>query len=249
MNDVSKTIGWADKSWNPLTGCRNTCPYCYARRIATRFQGTKAWPNGFEPTWHPERLIEPFKVKKPSRIFVCSVGELFGPWVPGWQQMKVLSVVLENPQHTFIFLTKYPGGMFTQAPFPSNCWMGVTVTNTKEYNRARQQLTFMQAGVRFISCEPLLERIVIASPKGFAPFGGPIDWVIIGAQTNPLRETAPNVLKELMGPLDLAGVPVFMKDNLKQRWFPRIVLNNEQLEQIYRVPFRQEFPLGADTPC
>ena len=101
MNGPNNPIKWCDFTWNPFTGCKNNCSYCYARKVANRFKGTKAFPHGFEPTFHPERLAELGHVRKPSRIFVCSMGELFGPWVPDYQIEWIINMTKEFPEHTF----------------------------------------------------------------------------------------------------------------------------------------------------
>jgi len=79
---VNRTkIEWCDYTWNPVTGCRTGCWYCYADRMATRFH------RSFEPTFHPKRLNDPLQVLDPAKIFVCSTADLFGPWVdPEWQR-------------------------------------------------------------------------------------------------------------------------------------------------------------------
>ena len=78
-------IEWCDLTWNPVVGCRNPCSktWCYAAALCKRF--AKPWgrdpEDPFKPTLYPERLDAPMKLKKPSKIFVCSMGELWGPWV------------------------------------------------------------------------------------------------------------------------------------------------------------------------
>jgi protein gp37 len=71
-------IEWCDFTWNPVTGCRKNCPYCYAARMSKRF--SNAW-NGFIPTFYPKRLSEPRGAVKSVSIFVSSMGDLFGDWV------------------------------------------------------------------------------------------------------------------------------------------------------------------------
>jgi protein gp37 len=113
MNRTS--IDWADYSWNPVTGClgpygKATCPYCYAARIARRFNG----PDGFKPTFHEDRLREPFDERKQGRVFVGSMTDLFGDWVSREWQEKVLRAASLAEQHTFLFLTKNPWGGSSQ---------------------------------------------------------------------------------------------------------------------------------------
>lgn len=138
---MNKTkIEWADMTWNPVTGCRHGCGYCYARRIAERFrpfdlphvteagvlngindlaapiitvcrdgkERVCAHPYGFEPTFHRYRLDEPLKMKKPQTIFVVSMGDLFGDWVPTSWITAVFAACLAAPWHTYMFLTKNP---------------------------------------------------------------------------------------------------------------------------------------------
>ena len=120
---MNKTlIEWTDFTFNPVTGCwgpggtaekPNRCPYCYAKRIADRFfpvqevyhQGQGTWEEFFAPMFYPERLSEPAKIKTPSKIFVSSMGDLFGDWVPREQILDVLTTVkYRAPWHTYQFL-------------------------------------------------------------------------------------------------------------------------------------------------
>lgn len=148
MNRTS--IEWTTWSWNPITGCKHNCWYCFAKKLCQRFK--KIFPNGFEPTFHSERLSEPYSLKKPSKIFVCSIADLFASWTKeGWTN-TVLASMLECPiNHTFQMLTKNPerimdnwilkhlcGDGFTHSPnpntqttsrgIPNNWWFGTTVT-------------------------------------------------------------------------------------------------------------------------
>jgi len=129
MNKQSESgIPYCDYTWNPATGCLHGCSYCFAERIAKRFSGSKAFPDGFKPRFHPERLGEPLKIKKPSVIFVSDMGDLFGDWVPEKCITEVLGVVGECPQHTFLFLTKNPK-RYKRFNFPKNAWLGTSVEN------------------------------------------------------------------------------------------------------------------------
>jgi len=194
-------IDWTDYTWNPVTGCLNTCSYCYARATYERFGMS------FEPTFHHERLSEPARLKRPSKIFVCSVADLFGPWVPREWIDRVLEVVHANPQHTFQFLTKYPGRLYHWNPWPGNAWMGVTATDQASMDVALEHLSHVLARVRFVSAEPLL---------GPTEVDLGISWIVIGSMTGP--GATPPKPEWVTGLIDQAreqGLPVWLKGNLK----------------------------------
>ena len=141
MNGPNNPIGWTNWTWNPISGCKNGCKYCYARKIATRFTPknrlgddctqpgnglheirykSQPFKYGFEPTLHSYRLYEPLIMKEPSKIFVCSMADLFGEWVPDEWIHKVLKIVKQCPQHVFQFLTKN-SSRYKNFDFPKNC--------------------------------------------------------------------------------------------------------------------------------
>lgn len=113
MSDKTK-IEWTDATWNPVTGCTKVsegCDHCYAETIAHRFAGTAAYPNGFDVTLRPERLDQPLRWRRPRRIFVNSMSDLFHADVPDEYIARVFAVMALAPQHTFQVLTKRPGRM------------------------------------------------------------------------------------------------------------------------------------------
>jgi len=215
---MNKTkIEWCDYTWNPVTGCLHGCPYCYARRIARRFgkpedlSGCEArLEANFTPTFYPGRIEEPKKVKRPSRIFTVSMGDLFGGWVPAQWINTVLQTVRECPQHTFIFLSKNPA-RYEECEWPANCWVGVTVENSYAATRL-VYIAKIKAAVRFVSFEPLLGPVEISDLANLKD----LHWVIIGAQTGPgAKPPAPGWVKKIIGQARAADIPIFLKNNLK----------------------------------
>ena len=214
MNNQHKKGGieWTDWTWSPVTGCLNNCPYCYARKIGLRFTGH------FKPTFHSKRLSEPYSVK-PSKIFVCSMADLFAPWIPKEWIEQIIEVIKNNPQHTFMFLTKYPLGYKRIRKYPKNCWLGVTVTSNKDWFKVGQMHSFKRDNLKFVSVEPFLGEI--------CPLGWSADWFILGGLTpKPIHKSS--WVKHFSYVCRNRGIPVFMKNNLKPIWKGKL---------------RQEFPL------
>jgi protein gp37 len=207
-------IEWCDYTWSPVTGCKHGCEYCYAKRIDQRFNDGR-----FEPTFHPKRLEEPLKVKKPSRIFVGSMADLFGDWDWddgfGWLEREyvvneVFNIVNQCPQHTFIFLTKNPKGM-QGFNFPDNCWCGTSVENQEKANERIPELLRVKCKTLFVSYEPALESIdfknIVADPPHDVTtmFGGEVTYSI--------------VVDALCGKLSCNGIGgVIKKDYKKLSW-------------------------------
>jgi protein gp37 len=171
-------IEWTDKTWNPVTGCTKIsdgCKNCYAETMAGRLQkmGSEKYQAGFKVTCHPHTLREPYKWKKPSRIFVCSMGDLFHEDVPFEFIAKVYAVMASSPRHTFQVLTKRPERMqkfFEWAKSEcakevgneeglrvlSNVQHGVTIVNQKEADEKIPILLRIPSAIRFVSIEPML---------------------------------------------------------------------------------------------
>jgi protein gp37 len=120
-------IDYADYSWNPVTGCRHGCDYCYARKMVKRFGH---YGGSFEPQFHPGRLDEPFKQKKPGVIFVCDMGDIFSPGVKKvWRDM-VMCAAIKAPWHTYLWLTKNP--QYDKSWVRSNWWLGASITGPED---------------------------------------------------------------------------------------------------------------------
>jgi protein gp37 len=211
---MNKTaIEWCDYTWNPVTGCKHGCPYCYARKIAERFKGSKAWPQGFEPMFHPERLLDQRKVKNPQTIFVCSMADLFGEWVPNSWINEVMLAAKGASRHTYIFLTKNPKRYLTipgDYLGQKNFWFGTSVTNQYDADQRIHWLQRLPEGNAFISFEPLLEN------PGHLDLHD-IKQVIIGAQTNPSVEVTPEMIQPIGAatcPGVVPSIKMFCKDSM-----------------------------------
>lgn len=166
-------IDWADFTWNPVIGCKHGCFYCYARRWAKR-----AGRDFNNPVWSDGQYRKPYKIKEPSKIFVCSLADLFGEWVSDEWIEKVLEVVKDNPQHTFQFLTKNPK-RYSHFQFPPNCWLGATITQGDGLAiRDLIELATNYKNRKFVSIEPLLGSFEGIDLSAF-------DQVIVGAMTGP----------------------------------------------------------------
>ena len=133
MNNISKTIGWADWSWNPIVGCNNNCQQfqCYAEAMNKRFKWIEQWN---KPEFFKERLHEPYKKKKGAKIFVGSMCDIFSEGVDQRWIYAILKVVEENPHHTFMFLTKKPM-KYKSYTWPENAMLGITLTSNLDYDR------------------------------------------------------------------------------------------------------------------
>lgn len=204
---MNKTkIEWCDYSWNPITGCLHGCWYCYAKKMAQRFK--KIFPQGFKPTFHQERLKEPWEHKKPSKIFVCSISDLFGSWMPQAWRDQVLDSIFQCPiPHTFQLLTKNPIAIPSRA-WPLNVWVGATVTQQSEYKLV-EDLLLSDAKTVFISFEPLLGQIQCK------PNIADINWAIIGKLTGSQKvKLDPQWVWKLVYQLKAYDIPIFMKNNL-----------------------------------
>lgn len=215
MNNIKNTIGWADYSWNPITGCSPVsegCEHCYAAAISKRF----GLPWG-DPVFHPERLDEPLKLKKPARIFVCSMSDMFHDAVLAVWTDQILEVMSACPQHTFIVLTKRPQNIERKlyevtADYPirelgsgdylPNLWLGVTAENQRRADERIPELMRIKAAKRIISVEPMLTPVdmeALERPNHFntQAYGWKhwwprqISWVIAGPETGAGKRPCP----------------------------------------------------------
>lgn len=270
-------IDWADATWNPVTGCLHGCEYCYARRIAERFGSNlmpiftnypvldepvrsvgfdcgkkQPYPFDFTPTFHRYRLDEPARWTRPRNIFVCSMADLFGDWVPDAWIAEVFAACEKAPQHRYLFLTKNPGrychleraGLM---PKSDNQWFGATFDHSNwpghdgPHKIPGRPVTFSLHGKmvhdagdfyfprapeknRFVSFEPLLYDIGAHIGSTGA------QWHIIGAETGNRKGRVAaqrEWVEHIVEYSDKNRIPVFMKESLRE---------------LMGSDFRQEFP-------
>jgi protein gp37 len=166
----------------------------------------------FHPRFFPERLGEPAKRKKPARIFVVSMGDLFGWWVPSMWFLEVQWAAWKAPQHTYLWLTK-AGRNLSLCDWQKNDWIGVTVTEQRGLTNALYGLWASEgAGVRFISFEPLLGPVSL--PDEAADI---LDWIIIGAQTGPgAIQPSGDRVRAITRFAEAHSIPVFIKNNIEE---------------------------------
>ena len=281
-------IDWCDATWNPVTGCLYGCKYCYARRIAERFEpyeiydpemalqrhaiankqliglgapyvldfpwqqrnknGTiqnAPYPFGFVPTFHRYKLDEPQKWKKPRNIFVSSMADLFGEWVPDAWIREVVAACDAAPRHRYLFLTKNPSrykefdGLVHWPSFEETdieksrpyIMLGASATNEAQMKAA------YDSDADWVSIEPIHEHLLtewfvssIGSDDGQCIEFRRWEWVVIGAETGNRKDKIIPKKEWIQEIADIClqeGTPVFMKESL------RTLMGDD---------FRQEFP-------
>lgn len=203
-------IEWTDETWNPTTGCTKVslgCRNCYAETMANRLQkmGCEKYKDGFEVRVQRDSLELPLKWKKPRRVFVNSMSDLFHPEIPLSYVGEVFQVMNRCPQHTFQVLTKrpelIPPNTFRWTP---NIWMGVSVENNQVLERI-DYLRKVPAHIRFLSCEPLIGPLANLNLDG-------IHWVIVGGETGKnYRPIDSGWVTDIQRQCDDAKVPFFFK--------------------------------------
>ena len=210
LEEMDEAPRWV--SWNPVTGCTRVsdgCLHCYAQRFAERWRGIVGHPyeHGFDLQLRPERLKLPQHWRKPRRVFVTSMSDLFHESVPDDYISEVFAVMEQIPRHTFHLLTKRHQRMLDLAPslpWPANVWMGVTVESGR-YSERADALRQVPAAVRHISAEPLLGPLDALDLSG-------IDWVIAGGESGPARRPPdPQWLRDLRDRCLAAGVGFYFK--------------------------------------
>jgi len=224
FNQTNDSVSWASWTWNPVTGCEHGCKFCYAREIAHSDRMASVYPFQFAPAFHEYRLSAPSNTKridsqdpKDGRVFVCSMADLFGKWVPDAWIEKVFNACKQCPEWEYLFLTKWPKRYAMLRTLPK-AWLGASVIKQADVDRVTRDMTAFEAhdGItRWVSLEPMLEPIVF----------GDLSWcdlVVIGAQTATrqpdglVSSFAPKFewVADVVAQCRAAGVPYYLKENL-----------------------------------
>ena len=221
-SDMPSTIEWTDETWNPVTGCSRVSPGCdncymfalYPRLRAMAVPGYETAPDSVRVL--PERLNVPLSWRRPRRVFVNSMSDLFHPHVGYDFISDVFTVMRDADRHVFQVLTKRPGraagwwenhGWNTFGEWPENVWIGTSVESQK-YAPRLTVLGRIPASVRFVSAEPMLERIDLAEWIE----DGTLHWVIAGGESGPrARPMALDWVRHLRDQSTTAGVAFFLK--------------------------------------
>jgi protein gp37 len=192
-------IEWCDYTWNPVRGCQHGCRWtmpdgtvaeCYAETIAERV-AQRAYAQGFEHHyWNPNVLDEPLKQKVPSRIFLDSMSDLMGHWVPKEQVEQVLDICRQAHWHTFQLLTKNAPRL-KEFDFPPNVWVGVSAPPSIMFGRPLsldQQTRMLETMLKVLRDIRVPIRWMSIEPLSFdiAPLlvDSNLQWAVIGAATN-----------------------------------------------------------------
>lgn len=244
--ECKRIIGAGDRWWQELYEIGENAKLLrlsFDKNGHISFSGKAPYPFGFMPTLHRYKLDEPQKWKKPRTIFVCSMADLFGSWVPDEWIKAVFDACAKAPQHRYIFLTKAPERykmlIDHGIAFPDNCWLGTSVTHSYNACGKKNKLDSLTDSYDvpdvhwFASVEPIFEEMQPEAIENLAM----LDWVIIGAETGqrknrviPKKEWIMNIAKLCR----YYHVPVFMKESLRD---------------LMGSDFRQELPWEVDNQC
>lgn len=253
MDDTK--IDWCDSTWNPVTGCRHGCPYCYARNMTVRFgkhlpdksyyasvhdglhmldnriEGIP-YPFGFDPTFHAYRIGDYAAKKKPRNIFVCSMADLFGEWIPDEWIKEIFDVCMKSNWHNYLFLTKNPVRYLQLAdkgmlPHAANMWYGTTATCSDDMRLVMEVFGQFRLNIRsFLSIEPLHEDIMANRTWQDGRLYPYVDWVIVGAETgNRKGRIIPEYawVNRIKEECEKDEIPLFMKGSLDGIWGSELI--------------------------
>ena len=220
---ANTAIQWADKVWNPVSGCSKVsagCANCYAETYAHRFWGDRKFT---DVQCHEDRLDQPLHWKKPRRIFVNSMSDLFHEDVPDKFIGAVWDAMVECPEHTFLILTKRPARMqyycalwAAAGSIPhDHIHLGVSVEDQATADERIPLLLQTPAAVRFVSIEPMLESVEMHFQGWLGHSWNRdrrVDWVICGGESGPgCRHFDPDWARKVLSDCRTAEIPFFFK--------------------------------------
>jgi len=209
---ATSTIEWTEATWNPVTGCTKIspgCKHCYAQVFAERWRGIPGhhFEQGFDMRLWATRLELPLTWKRPRKIFVNSMSDLFHDKVPLTFIREVFATMRAAHWHTFQVLTKRAERLeelSARLEWPSNVWMGVSVENERYVPRI-SHLRRVPSAVRFISFEPLLGPIRKPDLTG-------IHWAIAGGESGPgARPVDAQWVRDIRDHCQKSGTAFFFK--------------------------------------
>lgn len=215
---VGSSIEWTEATWNPTTGCSKVspgCANCYAETLAKRLHAMRMpkYSNGFTYTEHESAVNIPLTWKKPRRIFVNSMSDLFHENATHEFMTRCFEVMLRANWHTYQILTKRPHRMADYSRrfeelhgrvIPGHIWLGTSIENADLLFRM-DELRMVRCKMRFISFEPLL------GPVGSMNLAD-IHWVIIGGESGTgYRPVKKEWILDIISQCQRQDVPVFFK--------------------------------------
>jgi protein gp37 len=237
---TKSSIEWTELTWNPVTGCTKVsrgCKNCYAERMAIRLKGigVSQYRNGFQITLAPQVLGDPYGWRRPRRVFVNSMSDLFHERVPEAYIQRVFRVMIETPQHTYQVLTKRSdrlAELSARLEWPDNVWMGVSVEDQRATYRIAD-LVRCGARLKFLSVEPLIGPILRLPLRG-------IEWVIVGGESGPrARPMRKAWVQSIQMACQKSGVAFFFKQWGKPEF------NDDPADPT----IRKDHPLHAKGGC
>lgn len=245
---TSTKIEWTEKVWNPSIGCDKVsagCKFCYAEIFAKRLKamGIEDYKDGFKFKILPHRLEEPLRIKKPTKVFVNSMSDLFHEEMPFEYLDMIFDIIDKTPHHIYQILTKRDKIMleyFSNRTVPKNVWLGVSVENST-FRKRIDTLRKVNAEIRFISFELLIGPVGKLNLRG-------IHWAIVGGESGPkARPIKKEWVEEIFEQCKLQDVAFFFK-----QWgtwgADEIKRSKKENGRLFKGKLWNEYPIFCSSP-